>query len=417
MKERFVAGSIEAGQWIIDRNRFSIEQIIHGLMSQDDVMIDGHGTLRLAEDEVGKISASPPTLLHPEGLNQGNRLAILSVSGGTRYSFVPQPETDWMLKAGEKPFDSFNELSTEYNLGIFQSDRALLEIVAPTAVEVSAKSSVNTTDASIGIWTTNALDKSKVRLNYRVLEKGKLIKREGVPGTALSWCDGEQNTTIGMVHVPVPKGAVVQAIACYEGHAHHQRWFADPKIFQNPRYAVLSSIDPSGDLIRSYLLPELPAKGKAADDFEAAVCWMLWALGFATSSFGIHPKTRDAYDIVAVSPQGDFIVVECTLGLLRADSKLSKLGARAAQLRETLDASEMRHLRVLPVIVTAMSKEQVTADLTAAAQIGILVLTKENIENSFIELLRLPDANFLYSKAIQAVEEAKTSTMQNVGAQ
>jgi hypothetical protein len=55
------------------------------------------------------------------------------------------------------------------------------------------------------------------------------------------------------------------------GHAHHLRWFADPETYRNARAAVLSNVDQTGNLLRGYLLPDLPPKDKAADDFGQAL--------------------------------------------------------------------------------------------------------------------------------------------------
>ncbi|UUZ68773.1 hypothetical protein LP416_02270 [Polaromonas sp. P2-4] len=56
----------------------------------------------------------------------------------------------------------------------------------------------------------------------------------------------------------------------------------------------------------------------------------------------------------------------------------------------------MKHIRVMPVMVTALSAEQVKADLASAEEIGVLVLTKENLGNGCDELLRFPDENRLF---------------------
>lgn len=45
--------------------------------------------------------------------------------------------------------------------------------------------------------------------------------------------------TVGQLSLDIPAGAVVQRIASYAGHAHHLRWFAEPRTYQNSRAAVL----------------------------------------------------------------------------------------------------------------------------------------------------------------------------------
>lgn len=103
------------------------------------------------------------------------------------------------------------------------------------------------------------------------------------------------------------------------------------------------------------------------------------------------------------------MVVECTLGLLRAESKLSKLAARAVGVRDTFASANMKHLRVLPVIVTAMSREQISADLPAASDLEILVITREDLEKSINEFLVFPDADALFDQGIKAVQERKAA--------
>lgn len=406
-KDRFQAGEIEAGQWDLPRDQITVEQAVSALLSEGGLDVESHRNLVLAAtDYESGISASSPMLLHPEGLNEGNRLAVLSMSGGHRYEYLPQPETDWILRAGTLPYDTINELSIDYGLGQYRGDLAQIEVVAHTAVQVSVRSAIQGCEASIGIWISKGLDTAKARIGYRVLDKGVVVQRGAVLGSALTW-DEEAGAVVGMTKLDVPLGAVMQCIAAYDEHAHHVRWFVDPSVFQNPRAAVLSSVDQTGQLLRAYLFPDLPPKGKAADDFEAAVSWVLWGLGFSPANFGLNSKTRDAFDTVAVSPRGDFLIAECTLGLLRADSKLSKLAARAASLRELLDASNMKHLRILPMVITAMTREQVKADLAQAEQTGIVVVTRDNLEEILNETSRFPNADSLFERAIQSLESNK----------
>lgn len=408
VKSSFRAGALEVGQWDIPQTELSVEDAILALIGEQGLLIEGFGRLRLVSDTRNEVFIAPPTLLHPDGLNSGSRLALLNLSGANWTEWMLQPGSDWLLKAADVPYDSVQELCNEYGLGALRGDRSLLEIVALTAVQVLERSAVKGTSAELGIWMASSLDRAKARIGFRVLDKGNVLKRGAASGNDLTWQD-EGLASIGTTQLEIPAGAIVQCIASYGGHAHHVQWRADPSIFQNPRAAVLSMVDQSQQTIRGYLQPDLPPRGKAADDFEAAIGWLLWTLGFSTATFGTNAKTRDAFDTVAVTPNGDFVVVECTLGLLRSDSKLSKLAARAASLRETLAASNMKNLRVLPVIVTAMTTEQVKADMVQAEEIGVLVLTKENLEEVFNELLRYPDANRLFERAMVSMEDKRTA--------
>lgn len=411
IKPHFRAGAVEAGQWDIPQGVQSVEDVTQALIGETGLDIEGVGRIRLLSDEQHEIFIAPPILLHPEGLNDGNRLAVLSVSGLNLIEWVPQPESDWLLKAADTPYDSVQELCFEYGLGTLRDNKALIEVVARTAVQVLAKSQVKGTQAELGIWMGRGLDRMKARLGYRILDNGRVLRRGAVSGADLAWQE-ENFSAIGSMQMEVPAGAVVQCIASYAGHAQNVQWRADPSIHQNPRAAVLALVDPRREILRSFLQPDLPPRGKAADDFESAVAWLLWALGFSTAAFGTNSKTTEAFDTIAVSPNGDFVVVECTLTLLRADSKLSKLAARATSLRETLDASNMKHLRVLPVVVSAMAVEQVKVDIPSAEENGILVLTRENLTNALeTELIRYPNADGLFARGMAQMEERRTARL------
>ncbi len=408
IKPLFRAGNLVVGQWEIPQASRSVEDVVRALVADEGLCLDGIGRLRLTSDPEHEVFVSPPTLLHAEGLNLGNRLAVLRLAGMPWAERVPQPESDWLLKAAAVPFDSIQELCLEHGLGRPQGDLALIEVVARNAVQVLARSEVKGTLANLGIWMARGLDTSRARLGYRVLNNGVVLLRGSISGADMNWQE-DGPARVGTAEFVVPAGAVIQCIASYGEHAHHVQWRADPSVFQNPRLAVLSLIDPSQQTLRAFLQPDLPVRGRAADDFEAAISWLIWALGFSPAAFGTNSKTRDAFDIVAVSPRGDFVVIECTLGLLRAESKLSKLTARAASLRESLGASNLTNLRVLPVIITAMSTEQVKGDVAYAEELGVLVLTRDNMSQALeTELLRFPDADSLYERAIAFVDEKKS---------
>lgn len=257
----FSAGKILASHWDIPLNKFTVEEVLTALISPEGFYIEGHGQLRLATDLDNSISASSPMLLHQEGINSGNRLAILSISGAQRHNYLPQPETDWLLKASGVPFDNLNELTLHYGLGTLRGDFAILEVVATNSIQVYSNSNVKNDNASLGIWMASSLNKSKAHIGYRVMNNGNVVLRDSITGEKLVWSD-ENDISIGTIDIKVPIGSIIQCFACYEGQAHQTQWIADPEIFQNPRFSVLSSVDSTGQLLRNYLFPDLPLKTK-----------------------------------------------------------------------------------------------------------------------------------------------------------
>ena len=87
-KHRYQSGSIEAGQWDLPGGQKSVEQATASLLSPDGLNIENGDQLLLAVTDYEQgLSVSAPMLLHPEGLSDGNRLAVLSITGTDRYRY------------------------------------------------------------------------------------------------------------------------------------------------------------------------------------------------------------------------------------------------------------------------------------------------------------------------------------------
>jgi len=130
-------------------------------------------------------------------------------------------------------------------------------------------------------------------------------------------------------------------------------------------------------------------------------------LGFGVAHLGATTRTQDFADIILTTPTGNVAVVECTTGLLRADNKLPDLIHRTAAVRRQLDQSNNRHLRLLPVIVTTLTKEEVKADLEQAEKLGVLVLTKEELDRLVTGTLIPGNAEAMFEAAEQRVRDAQ----------
>jgi hypothetical protein len=302
-KDLFESENLQAGQWDFPPE-VKAEHFIGQLLSSSGISVPGHGHLLLPESPDRPISVSQPMRFHHEGMKYGNRLAVLHVAGAHRSQLIDQQEMDWELKANAMPYDNLNELLSDYLLSTRGNDRVELEVVAHAIAEAWNGSTIVGESANLGIFVPDGLDRTKLRIGYKVIEKGNVISRNSVSGDLLEWTQKEA-FYIGVYKFKLPTGSIVQYFVSYMGHAQQFRWLADPTTFQNPRFAALSLIDSSRQLIQTYLTPDLSVvgsqKGKVADEFEVAVAWVLWALGFSTASFGLTQRTRDFADIVAVS--------------------------------------------------------------------------------------------------------------------
>jgi hypothetical protein len=376
------------------------------LVNGSRVSLSDGRELVLPKSDMADIFTSPPIVLHPEGLATNRRISVLDIMGGALNREVTQPQADWTLKAAPTTFDNVNELLGTYQIPGPLGDRRKITVSASTAIEILAESKISDGYAEIGVWLPAGLRPALARLNYRVIEAGKVTKREGIRGGRLSW-SRRGPVKVGTTRVAVSRGAIVNCIAVYSEQAHHSAWVGDPKEFQNPRLAAFETVDSKFDVLKAYLLPH-ERKGAAARHFESAVSWLLWAYGLSTAHLGYADLLKEGPDILAVTPSGlGIAVVECTIGILKTDNKLAKVNRRSILVRERLAAAGFPNIRVLPVLITALRRREVEAELDAATDAGVLVLWREGLERALQEVVAVQDGEQAFRRACQILEAAR----------
>lgn len=388
--ERFVAAAFlleEVGL----TTRVLIEKLIAG-----ELISTPFGNLVLPGDDTGGVSTHILPF-HPDVVGGGARTSVLVISGSKRQGYVQQPSADWELKSAEIPFDSLHELLNEFSLGPYKGDFSNVEVVAIPIAEIDLNSAVQGEYAKPAIFLANALSPADCHVGYRILLHGQVIDRGTVNGSQMEWATGDYYKR-GVCSVRIPSGAVLQCFAVYRGHAHHQGWVADPELSQNPNRAALEEFDEKLIVLRDYLFEEQKQR-KDARDFEVGIAWLLWMLGFSVAHAGATSRTSDATDILATTPEGHMALVECTTGHIKADTKLAKLVERAQTVRRRLDASGNRHIRLLPVIVTTLSREEAKADLDKAEQLGVVVVTSEDVSAALGRSVLRQNADLIFSDA------------------
>ena len=180
---------------------------------------------------------------------------------------------------------------------------------------------------------------------------------------------------------------------------HHPLWWFLPPV-------LYDLFDEKLEILQDFLT-KAQGKGRNARDLEAGVSWLLWMLGFSVAHLGGTGKTQEAPDLIATTPRGNFAVIECTTGLLKAENKLALLVERAEALKRRLEASGNRHLRVLPIIVTSKTREEVRADIEQAEKLGVVVMTRESLGDGLKQTLVLPDAEALFAEGERTARAAQ----------
>lgn len=333
----------------------------------------------------------------------GSRVTTLTLSGAQRHNMLDFQLAEWELRAAEEPFDSIADLLGECDLGVYRGDFAHVDVVAFHVVEVNLAATVRETTANPGIHLARSLDRTKARLGYRIFHQGRIVRRGSIRGDELVW-EEHKRSPLGSTTLEVPEGAVVQCFGSYDGVAQSHGWIANPSYSQNPRRAAYDEVDPGTAVLRDFLFEEKRVR-KESRDFEAGVAWLLWMRGFSP----MHANTKrveEGPDIVAFTPKNNVIVVECTIGVVNENNKLSKLVSRATSIKRRLERSGYGQLNVLPIIISALSKAELVADLDQAKKLGVLVFAKEDLAESVESTIVPADPDLLFSQSWELVKTA-----------
>ncbi|MDQ7250565.1 hypothetical protein [Dongia sedimenti] len=390
----FTSENVWAGRYLLADLGQSARELVRQLLLGRVSTPQGEVVFPTTQDGAHSAWMQP---FHPIGLQNQNRTMVLQIKGGDQQSYIRQPFFDWELKAASMPFDSLQELTNEYGVGGLFNDRVTVEIYSPNMAAVDFTSPIAGTEAEIVVRLANGLLPDNFALGIKILHQGRVTERRRRDGRDFRWSQ-EPDFQRGTLAVTIPEAAVLQCVASYNGVAQHFGWLADPTTTQNPRRAVYETFDPQLALL-SEICNRPTMRGQQARDLESAVAWLLWILGFSVTQLGNTPSMQDAADLLATAPTGHFGVVEVTTGMLKAENKLSLLHDRAQAVRRNLELSGFKNQRILTIMVTSQPRSDVEVDLDQAEKLGILVMTREDL-NEMIQRSRFPqNADRLFEEA------------------
>lgn len=400
--QHFRSPHVRAGHYTLkelgfDDVRDLLNQLTNGVLNTPD------GPLHFMASGGGRHAAAF-TPFHPDGLATQTRINVLTLMAGETNT-IRQPETDWEIKAAERPYDGLQELANELVLGQLVQRPPYIEIFAYNVAVIDAQQSkVVGTKADIEFRAAKHLNHGRFRLGYRIFAPGATAIRAVVPPGEIEWTE-DADVDRGRTTVEIPLAGALNCTISYEGIAQSHYWIADPNRIPNARRAVYEAFDPRLENLKA-VVANAQGRSEEARDLESAVAWLLWMLGFSVAHLNIR-RMRDASDLIVVTPQGHFAIVECTTGLLKAENKLAILHDRAEAARRSLAESNSGHVHLLPVIVTSKTRSEITPDLETAEKLGVLVMTRENLDNAINQTTLVhSNADQMYAEAEQTVSVA-----------
>lgn len=407
----YQSANIRAGSIPLVKIADSIEGFINQLLT-GIILIDGQKFIFPVNEGTPSFEVSYQPF-HPEGIQNRYRLTVLTISGAHHaafdYPFRKQPSLDWEVMANDIPYGSLQELAYDYRLGFIGHDKVTVEIIAQQVVAIAGISQVNGENAILAITISNKLPKEQASIGYYIQHDDKTIKRGKVASDALDW-SSEGSYLTGKIQVSIPEGSVVRCFATYANAVHHHYWIMDSSKILNPRRAAYEAFDNKLALLKDVI----EGARRNSRDLETAVSCLLWMLGFSVTQIDGLPKMQNPVDLIAVTPKGHFIVMECTTGILKEDSKLAKLHERAVVVRKQLASTANNSFNVLPVLVTSKKNDEIKMELEFAERHGILVVAREELDAAFERLIVYPNPDQMYENALEQVKKAEAKYLQQI---
>jgi len=195
----------------------------------------GRGTIRTPTGEVSfsqDVMAGRETVeydpFHLWGLQRQIRLNFLKITSGNGFNLT-QPELDWELRGGSRPYGSLEDLASEFHLGtISRMTLPTIEVLGYNVAGIDGTTSqLSGTEASVEVMLALGLEREKLRLTYSVHSKLPMAERNSVSGDKFNWTEG--NLQRGTITLTAPEASLIDCTVVYNEVTQNHFWLTDPK--------------------------------------------------------------------------------------------------------------------------------------------------------------------------------------------
>ena len=329
------------------------------------------------------------------------RNVLLRIFGAKFDQHENKESLSWQVMASSQPYGSFSELLGDFNLIDPGNLGGIIEVTGNVPCIVNRdESHLVEGKATITINALEGLDQNKLRIGLQIFGRGA-TERRSLSADGFKW---ESNGPIksGSCNFDAPSASIVRIFLSYAGEIQNHTWIEDFTASPNVRRIIHQTFDPGFELLSS-MLQKPPERRQDSREFEAAVGWLFWMLGFSPIAWSASKRLTDAPDLVMQSDDGTILVLEATIGTLRVENKLPNLIERTQRIRSTLERVG-QHFRVLPILCTALEDDSIAADLDHAQSLGVGVISSSVLEAYARRTMQNPNSNSIVSEILSALE-------------
>lgn len=304
---------------------------------------------------------------------------------------------DDQLRQASPPFDGLADLSRWLNLnGTLDGTRSssISVNVAPPVELLLSESSFENGELILRLRSTAMVEISEMRLGALTVP-GTVAEGRLQLADHVSWHEDSAGLGYRTGEVTINAGSAVSVLILlsYKGYSVARQWFQDPSRSKSARHLSMIQFDPELKGLRAALFTNNDAR-----DFEKAVGCVAYLAGLA----GALPLQSRTPDLVAATPRGRQLVIECTLATADFSAKIGKLVDRCNALRKSLAANGLASAEVLAVLVCRQPSDQIASDDAELRRHRILLVTGEILEQALVGAWAAVDPDAIIDKAVAA---------------
>lgn len=349
-----------------------------------------YGTLALAFSE--KLS------YFTELINRQNWYSDLHlrVTGNTLYLTNPVTLTriDNSLRCASLPFDGLADLCRWLGLNEPYTTQSSITLRGHPPVDlILQECSLQSGRLKLTIHAVWSLKLQDISLSIRPVP-GKTSTRVFIQ-QGIIWKRYQKGIRQGSIEIELGSVDSVLVVLMLKKSLVRRHWFEDPARAVNYRLITAQSFDKDLKDLKQALSPD----GNESRKFEKAVSSLMYILGFTQT----QPLGTDGPDIIASTPRGRIILVECTLKISDAHTKIGKLVQRRGAVQEALRVGGHSTREVIAILVCALTKDQIPAvENKEWYENKILLVTKPDLEELLLRAKSILDPDELLDEVINS---------------
>jgi hypothetical protein len=308
---------------------------------------------------------------------------------------------DTSLRLADPPFDGLDDVAGWLGLKVAGQVQPTISIVVHPAADLLLEAcNLKDNRLVLAIEAVSHLDLNAMSVMVREVPGLGVQTRKRLSNKIVWSRDGDKR--LGNLTADLKNAHTALVMFVVGRHTVRRHWFADPAKSPNHRLSTMNHFD--HDLRK--LVDALRGNSNQQNEFEKAVASLLFLLGFTVGA----PSESEAPDLIAVTPAGRLLLVECTVSVKDIHTKMGKLVDRRESLRNA-QGSANPVSEPIAVLVCKAPRAGI-ANAADAKKHGVILWAGEQIQEGIVRAVVPTNPDEIMEQALKSLVDDTTAPMQ-----